>query len=551
LETKKPPSIFIFQLRAMALPQETKKFWFRYQETSEEICLALEEEDSVFDAKIKLASFYRHNAINKPKSIWNDDWNELVGMSDLEKFLCENMYYKVQGNVSTHSYNDIHKLILMYTKLHIPYINSFHHLVSYYDNLIQKPILIFCCSHCETPSSDWTATPITLCENKDCNKPIGNRKKAYYFPITPRIRTWYKNVIYSKLLSYPGTVSAEKITSDVYSTSLYRKQAKHKPSLVFSLTCDSFGITGNKPYSLTAVILTCLNLPPWLRYKSENQILLLLVPGPSAFPHSHLYWELILPEFRQLAEEGIIVDDAFTKQRDTTKTVIILCTNNDLRAIPKCNGQAQVPAISGACNICQLKGIRIGNKTIYPSAPSYLPPNHSLIKEYVKVMPRTFCNLAEYKPPAKQTQAFIDRCQRDPQNTYYKNYDVFRSMLPYWSTLYHNNDGAHLIVNLIKLLWGSLLNRKTYCYDLQAHRLEIEDSKRFYFLSIFDGENLIGIRTPPWVLSPDDKQRIRHIISQSYFYGPRMPDFISKWSSMKMADWLLMGGELGVELLSR
>jgi len=148
----------------------------------------------------------------------------------------------------------------------------------------------------------------------------------------------------------------------------------------------------------------------------------------------------------------------------------------------------------------------MGTRTIYPSAASYIPKNHPLTREYLDKMPRTFNNIVGYDPPAKQTQHFIDECQQDCKR-YYKGWDAFR-LLPYWQTLYHTNDGAHLVVNLIKLMWGMLLNHDKYEYTLEQHLVEIDDAKRFHNLSLLEEKKVVGLKKLPWVLSKADKDRI-------------------------------------------
>jgi len=153
-----------------------------------------------------------------------------------------------------------------------------------------------------------------------------------------------------------------------------RKVKFEDGDIMISISSDSVGITKNKgsPYSLTPILIRILNLPLWLRSRVEFVWLWALIPGPKPFKCSEMYLEFLVPELKELANGIIIPFDAHSGEYNVRRKVHLLFTVNDLRAVPKLNGQKQSPSRVGACNICHQVGFKLGPYPIYPGSISYI-----------------------------------------------------------------------------------------------------------------------------------------------------------------------------------
>ena len=68
-------------------------------------------------------------------------------------------------------------------------------------------------------------------------------------------------------------------------------------------------------YSMWPVVMTVYNLPPWLCLKASYLMLTLLIPGPSSFAKDmDVFLCLLIHEFKQLWDEGVVVKDAVSRK---------------------------------------------------------------------------------------------------------------------------------------------------------------------------------------------------------------------------------------------
>lgn len=381
------------------------------------------------------------------------------------------------------------------------------------------------------------------------------RTRFVHLPLGPRIRNWYKDRVIAKLLQYPwSTKATENKGADVVGTPLWSKVARMfaKGDIFLGLTSDSFNISSRQPYSVTALVLKVLNLPPWIRDRAQYQILWGLVPGPGAFTDPDKYLEVLIPELKALGEEGVLVHDANTGADNVTKKAVLVYSSNDMRAIAKLSGSKQTPAFHGACNCCYIEGVRIGRTTTYPGSVQFLPLGHPLRETYAQTMPVTVRDRALKASFAKQTQASINKWQRKAVNgeldgNPYVRRDMFLD-LKYWSTTNHLVDGAHVLVNTLKAIWGAMINVKQFEYSLTRHRFEVLEG-RFRYLSERKDGKIVGVSKPPWVLPRDDQKRVSDAILTATYFGPRLPDVVNRFGSLKFADWMLLASNITLTIL--
>lgn len=373
--------------------------------------------------------------------------------------------------------------------------------------------------------------------------PCGDTSAAY-IPLAPRIQSIYSDKVTSNFLRYPWSDLARGRTSDVYDSERWRSATASysKDDMYVSLTSDGFGLSERAGDSVTAVILTVINYPPWLRSHADAQMLLMVVKS-SAWGDELVRY--VAKQLAVLANEGIVVErDAHTDERNVRRRVCLLFTVNDLRAVPHLNRQLQSPALRGACNLCLIPGIRLGQSTAYPGAVRYTGEmDNKLRKKYSRLMPAEVKKLATLEPPPLQTQATINEAQRramEGENSEYHGLDAFLEIKE-WTTTLHCNDPCHLVVNLLKLMYGLMLNHKRYAYTKERHEVETEFG-RFNELSIVEEGKLVGVQTPPWVLTAADVKTMSQTISRTIYVGARLPDITKRFASLRFSDWLLLAG---------
>jgi len=256
---------------------------------------------------------------------------------------------------------------------------------------------------------------------------------------------------------------------------------------------------------------------------------------------------MIIDEICHLNEHGIlIVHDAATGERFVNRRATLLHTSNDLRAIPKLNGQYQQPAEKGACNICVTQGVPYAKlRSFYGGSVRYLGPEHKYRGMYHTRMPRAFKPYAFQDRPALQTNASIREANARGYTEWYHHPDPFIA-IPHWNTpLMHLNDGAHLIVNALKLTFGLLLGIGKFKYDIKRH-LKERELGRFPQLGeekVVDGHRqVIKVKDPPWLLPKwYQKQVTGWLRSAGHYEGP-IVDLIKYFNAMKFAQWLNYAG---------
>lgn len=126
---------------------------------------------------------------------------------------------------------------------------------------------------------------------------------------------------------------------------------------VFSLGFDFFNpLTnkqGGKKLSVGALLLVCLNLPPYERYKPENMFLAGIIPGPKepALDSLNSYLIPIVDSFEKLWRDGV----QFTKTHDLPSGRLVRCAIVavicDLPAAKKIGGFASCKH-EHFCSIC-------------------------------------------------------------------------------------------------------------------------------------------------------------------------------------------------------
>lgn len=446
-------------------------------------------------------SWYRHQpegdmGMNPPEEILTREEEKLMKL----------LYIKISMNVSTRAFDAMAQVLG---------IGSFHVLSNTY---LQR------------------AKPRKVCH---LHEGACRCRKAVHIPLESRLQSLYADPVLSRLIRFPWAGRG-----DIWQSKRGKaaRLAANEGDLFIVLSSDAFGISERTRESVCAVVANIASYPSWIRAKASHQWLTLLTPTSSPEPHVHL----VVDELVKLATEGVLIAyDAATGERDVKRKCHLLYTVNDLRAIPKVSGQKQTPALHGACNGCSTVGLRVGFRTVYPGACSFLNVDHPLRAAYVKKMPATLRDYGTTAKPKTKTQARVDLELKNlgSAECQYNFEDQFKR-IPGWQTSFHTNDVAHLVVNFMKLLFGCMLGQNKQEYNLERHRAE-RALGRFAELSVLDDHKaLVDVVKPPWQLNAADIEKVTTLLASVSSIHPQVPDLSKRFSSLKFADWLLLAGNV-------
>jgi len=135
--------------------------------------------------------------------------------------------------------------------------------------------------------------------DKKCNEPRYNNKgqpraQMLYTPIAPIIKSLYRNETMAEVMRYRHNLLQEALQrlepnspppkySD-YPDSIHHIENSHlfqrETDTAITISTDGAQLTMKKQSNVWVLIVTILNLPPDMRYKTKNTIIPLIIPGP-------------------------------------------------------------------------------------------------------------------------------------------------------------------------------------------------------------------------------------------------------------------------------
>ena len=214
------------------------------------------------------------------------------------------------------------------------------------------------------------------------------RAQMMHMPVMSVVRGMFANAESSELLRYRDKclqkvlklVAASTETraySDFADSTVHEEHFnvlglfRNKTDIAFALSTDGAQLTLKKQSDTWIVILILLNLPPEIRYKSNNIIVAFATPGPKAPGNIESFMYPLFQEMAQ-ASEGIWMWDAVDSSRFLSKACICMALG-DMLGSAKLNGMAGHSAIYGD-RFSLVKGAKASNKRgakaqYYPISP--------------------------------------------------------------------------------------------------------------------------------------------------------------------------------------
>lgn len=261
-----------------------------------------------------------------------------------------------------------------------------------------------CRSYAETPDED-SCKDCGASRWKDSDEgPLdgreGRKKEAvkthFYFPMRHRLLLWFSSRFMSSLLStYRKKACAQSSSSDgkkrtivdVWSGKIYRALLRAKRAfldereLAFCCGFDrtkSFKTRKNK--SVWPVILTCLNLPPEVRFLKRNVLVVGIIPGPKNPKNPLTFMRPMIDEFKLLSKTGIAgAWDAASKSEFTMKAHLLI-VSTDMPARMKALKTLGFHSNS-YCEYCHIRGLRYGGMHCPHKPPKNLADSPWIIQD--------------------------------------------------------------------------------------------------------------------------------------------------------------------------
>jgi hypothetical protein len=320
-----------------------------------------------------------------------------------------------------------------------------------------------------------------------------------------------------------------------------------------------------KPFSVWPIMTTCLNFAPYYRTRVRSMFLSGLVSG---YPHDlQPVLEIIGLEFKRLYEVGVKVTTwslDLKRREEATIKAVLLYVSADYRGIQHWTLHTTHPKAL-ACHQCMLMGHYVGllNTTVYGQAFRFLPIDDPLRAEFKDRLPDDEQVFLELQKPAAPTHEKC--CQWGKESEEYKGPEskhpkdrngftgvsVLAKLLPYWNIPRQcRNDPMHILMVVLKRLWGTLLNTGDYMFNDKRRELEIDrgcietDLRQHVGVAGFHGRTLLHkttMPTPPWVLLPSAQTAISNSIQKIRVpTGVVIRNPVTDLKYMKAADFIAL-----------
>lgn len=192
------------------------------------------------------------------------------------------------------------------------------------------------------------------------------RKRYAYIPIIDRLRLQYLNPVRAQVLAtYRARFKRTDRSKlrDVFDGNLYHEfhidqlgLFKDPRDVSLHMSLDGVQLTNMRHYEVTPVILINLNLPPDERYKVENILASMIIPGPKAPRNLDSYLRPLVDELKEL-DHGVEITDGRTGGSFTLRAWTIIVTG-DGPAISEAIGFKRPGNAIRPCRTCMIEATK-------------------------------------------------------------------------------------------------------------------------------------------------------------------------------------------------
>lgn len=292
--------------------------------------------------------------------------SDITGLSEADLDDLANLWFKTSGKITQVGYSTFKQLYQRRLRIQSDYINlkKLHGLAG-----LEEQQFPCCSTFCMAFTGKYSLLPDCLYCHK--TRPATNETAYTYIPLAQQIRSIWRDDFLSVQLRYRKNLleaDPDGEISDVWDS---QRHLRMKAQLVtcdgnacnhkyfsdpldmgFGLMLDGFNPAKRRATSLWPVILLNYSLPPEIRYKNENVLVSLVIPGCPKDMDSFL--RPLIEDLKEIATEGVLVYDAAEKQSRLIRCYLHSAGGDGPALCKLCKTVGAAGALS--CRTCHLKG---------------------------------------------------------------------------------------------------------------------------------------------------------------------------------------------------
>lgn len=251
-------------------------------------------------------------------------------------------------------------------------------------------------------------------QDADCKNPW---KTALYIPLGPRLRLQYRDAARAEVLTgYRRSLEQSDSTHEVrdfFDGHLFRDfhlrelgLFKDPHDIALHLSLDGFQLTNMSNHEVTPVIFLNLNLPPQERYKVDNILAGMLIPGPKKPKVLDTFLRPLVNELNNLGGNGVLAVDGRNYTEFQLRAWVTMVTG-DGPALAEAIGMKRPGNALRPCRTCLIKA-ELASRIYYVPHSEYdfeNPPLRSNLRRTIELVEEVDSD--EYRKEAGITRSSI------------------------------------------------------------------------------------------------------------------------------------------------
>jgi hypothetical protein len=255
---------------------------------------------------------------------------------------------------------------------------------------LQQTLFDACVNNCMAFTGVYAEEDVETCfhcgaqrKQEDARGILRARKEFLYIPLLPRLVHQYgvddrARILQTYCRQFEDAEEDTASLSDWWAGNHFRSLQEDyflsSRDIAIQICWDGFNVTRKTQYHAAPIIAIILNLPPEIRYRKENILLIAMIPGPQTYKHPDTWLQPFVEEMLLLGSGIEDVYDAYSSEHFTLRVHAVLVAG-DGPAISQAIGMKTPGAAIVPCRICKYEGKNSG-----PSRHYYYPHDADQLK---------------------------------------------------------------------------------------------------------------------------------------------------------------------------